>query len=173
MHEDSDYKNFSNNNSVYNLIDNPSACATWKVANYWSAALELFGRPYPLHQIIHLPPEYKCFCTDDKYQYYIHDSERYIIMEQWPLYDYSEFWSFMKNYPDYEKCIVAIDDIVRHDYTIRQKLSSQAIQRIHNEVQRIMHQQCKEKCDSVLLRKKHLQLNHFNFIRKSLSLMNY
>ena len=130
---------FQNNtsNSSYNLVHNPRACASWKVADYWNAALELFGRAYPRGVVVTLPPEYKCFCTDDNYQYYIHDQERYYIMEQWQLYDYSEFWSFIQNYPDYEQCIMAIHDIMSHDRSMYDQLSPTAIDRIKSEVSKI------------------------------------
>lgn len=134
------YPSSSKNSSAYNVFNNHRACATWSTANYWDAVLQLFGRPYPLHQQVNLPPEYKCFCTDAAHQYYIHDAERYAIMEQWPLYEYPAFWSFIQNYPDYQDCMLAINDIIANDYAVQQQLSFQAVQRIQNEAQRISQQ---------------------------------
>ena len=133
-----------NHQSVYapiNFIHNHRACASWNVKNYWQATLNLFGRPYPKNQSVNLPSEYKCFAEDDKNQYYIHDVERYFIMEQWPLYDYPEFWKFIQHYPDYQQCILALHTIIQHDSSVRQQLSQQALQHIEVEAQKIMQQQ--------------------------------
>jgi hypothetical protein len=137
--------------SAINIIHNHYACASWKTTHYWHAALQLFGRRYPIGQKINLSSEYKCFCQDSKYKYYIHDAERYFIMEQWPLYDYPEFWSFIQNYPDYQQCIMALHDIVHHDSSIRQQLSPQAVQKIEHETRLILQQQQTLKLQSIAI----------------------
>lgn len=138
------YPSSSRHISAYNLFNDHRACASWSTVNYWDAALQLFGRPYPLYQQVNLPSEYKCFCTDATHQYYIHDAERYAIMEQWPLYEYPAFWSFIQNYPDYQDCMLAINDIVANDYAVQQRLSFHAVQRIQNEAQRISQQRWRQ-----------------------------
>jgi hypothetical protein len=115
------------------MIKDPAQCASWSEHDYWSAQLQLFSYWLPRNHQEILPSEMKQFCTDGTYVYYIHDDDRSRILQQWKLYDFDNFWSFISNYPDYESCVYQLQAIVTENHPIKKRLSSRAIQRIAAE----------------------------------------
>jgi hypothetical protein len=127
------------------MIKDPAQCASWSERDYWDAQLQLFGYRLPYYHQEILPPEMKQFCADGTYVYYIHDDDRILILQQWKLYDFDSFWSFISHYPDYESCVSQLQSIITENHPIKKKLSTQAIRRIaaghkavigHREAQR-------------------------------------
>jgi hypothetical protein len=120
------------------MIKDPAQCVLWSERDYWSAVLQLFGYRLPYYHQEALPPEMKQFCADGTYVYYIHDDDRSRILQQWKLYDFDNFWSFISNYPDYESCVCQLQSIITENNPIKKKLSSQAICRIAAEYKAVI-----------------------------------
>ncbi|HEV2601040.1 MAG TPA: hypothetical protein VGT41_01960 [Candidatus Babeliales bacterium] len=120
------------------LVHNPRACAHWTLQTYWEGLGTLFADLYSVDEDVSLRSEYKYFGCSDTFKWYVHDSCRYAIVQQWPLYDYPAFWEFLKQYPDYQQCIIAVQDLINRDESVRNQLSAQAREKIAVETTRII-----------------------------------
>ncbi|HEV2601343.1 MAG TPA: hypothetical protein VGT41_03530 [Candidatus Babeliales bacterium] len=123
-------------NPLY-LTHAPRACANWTVQTYWEGLRVLSARRFLLDQNVDLPPEYKYFGKNSQYKMYVHDGDRHWIAQQWPLYDYPAFWEFLKQYPDYEHCILAAQNLINRNESVRDQLSAQAREKIAAQATRI------------------------------------
>lgn len=116
---------------------NPKACRDWQEHDYWQALLILFGKKYPIHETVILPPEFKIFCITSEYHFYIHDKDRRSFLAQAKLYDFSGFWECIKNFPDYPLWICDLASQLNSQAKIKKKFSKKALEKIESEYQKI------------------------------------
>jgi len=119
--------------SVAALFTDHEQCARWSELDYVYALVTLCSQALPHGHRCALPSTMKPFCSDDKNIYYIDDAQRFNVFEQWKLYDYENFWQFIRHFSDYEQCICSVYDFFVEHPQYQQLLSQYALQRISRE----------------------------------------
>ncbi|HEV2600958.1 MAG TPA: hypothetical protein VGT41_01540 [Candidatus Babeliales bacterium] len=127
-------------------------CASWDQQRYWDAAFKLFGEWRAKNQQLKTPVEYQYVYTMGSHKAYIHNEHRYKIMQQWDLYDHAGFWDFLKSNFDYNDWILNLDNKLKQNPDLREKLSQDARDKIGSQATKIalaqaqvMQTQCREK----------------------------
>lgn len=130
-----------NRNIARALLNDPKQCASWTESDFFNALMTLYGRALPINHHGNLPYTMKEMCRDDTYIYYLNDAHRFAILGQWQLYNYENFWQFLRCFSDYERCISTVYDFLQ-DYSDHQHyVSPTVLQRIYAEHNAIQQRQ--------------------------------
>ena len=130
-----------NRNIARALLNDPKQCASWTESDFLNALMALYGRALPCDYHGTLPHSMKEICRDDTYIYYLDDAHRFAILGQWQMYNYENFWQFLRCFSDYEYCISTVYDFLQ-DYPDHQQYASRtALQRIYAERNAIQQRQ--------------------------------
>lgn len=129
------YPDYGSSDHGYTLFNNHRQCARWNVADYWLGLIQMHGQYIP----IGCPSPDGCVPTTARIgncAIYLPQAAFIQVMRQPVLYNYENFWHFIKSFANYEQLFLEIfgSDVPRNQF------SEHAYQRIVPERNWLMSQ---------------------------------